>query len=73
MSSRRGSGHRLLLLSLNCIARGTMAGPVENVERELDKVMNKLTDLRKHRDQTLDEFIQQIESYQRDLSILSCK
>ncbi len=50
-----------------------MAGPVENVERELDKVMNKLTDLRKHRDQTLDEFIQQIESYQRDLSILSCK
>ncbi|KAH9405259.1 E3 ubiquitin-protein transferase rmnd5a [Tyrophagus putrescentiae] len=48
-----------------------MAGPVENVERELDKVMNKLTDLRKHRDQTLDEFIQQIESYQRDLSILS--
>lgn len=50
-----------------------MTGPVENVERETDKVLHKLKELDKHREQTLDELVQQIETYQRDFSILTCK
>ena len=48
-------------------------GPVENVERETDKVMTKLKELSKHGEQTLGDLIMQIENYKRDLSILTGK
>jgi len=50
-----------------------MTGSVENVERETEKVLHKLKEISKHREQTLSDLIQQIESYQRDLSILTSK
>lgn len=50
-----------------------MATSVENVERETDKVMHKLQELSKHREQTLSDLIQQIENYQQDLSMLTCE
>ena len=45
-------------------------GSIENVEREIDKVLYKLRELSKHREQTFSELIQQIENYSRDLSTL---
>jgi len=51
-----------------------MSEAVMNVEKETDKVVNKFKDLRKHNEQTLDDLIQQIQSYQRDLMLLtSCE
>jgi archaellum biogenesis ATPase FlaH len=48
-----------------------MSDSVINVEREVDKVINKFNELRQHNDQTLNDLIQQIQSYQRDLLILT--
>jgi len=50
-----------------------MSDAVINVEREVDKVINKFIELRQHNDQTLNDLIQQIQSYERDLLILSSK
>ena len=50
-----------------------MTGPVENVEREIDKLMHKLKELSKHQEQTLSDLIQQIEVYQNDFTTLTCK
>ncbi len=50
-----------------------MSDAVINVEREVDKVVNKFNELQKHNNQTLNDLIKQIESYQRDLIILSSK
>ncbi|CAG2183178.1 unnamed protein product, partial [Oppiella nova] len=48
-----------------------MGDAVVNVEKEVDKVVNKFHELQRHNDQTLDDLIQQINSYQRDLMLLS--
>ena len=50
-----------------------MSDAVVNVEKEVDKVINKFNELRQHNENTLEELIQQIQSYQRDLMLLSCK
>lgn len=50
-----------------------MASAIENVEKETEKVLHKFKSLKDHGDKNLSELIQQIESYQRDLSILTCK
>lgn len=48
-----------------------MTDAVVNVEKEVDKVVNKFNELRKHNESTLEELIQQIQSYQRDLSLIT--
>ncbi|KAH9510837.1 E3 ubiquitin-protein transferase rmnd5a [Dermatophagoides farinae] len=48
-----------------------MASAIENVEKETEKVLHKFKSLKDHGDKNLSELIQQIESYQRDLSILT--
>ncbi|CAG2122232.1 unnamed protein product, partial [Medioppia subpectinata] len=48
-----------------------MSDAVVNVEKEVDKVVNKFHELRKHNEQTLEELIQQIKGYHRDLQTLS--
>lgn len=50
-----------------------MANAIENVEKETEKVLHKFKSLKDHGEKNLSELIQQIESYQRDLSILTCK
>ncbi|OTF72502.1 hypothetical protein BLA29_015131 [Euroglyphus maynei] len=50
-----------------------MANAIENVEKEMEKVLHKFKSLKDHGDKNLSELIQQIESYQRDLSILTCE
>lgn len=50
-----------------------MANAIENVEKETEKVSHKFKSLKDHGEKNLSELIQQIESYQRDLSILTCK
>lgn len=48
-----------------------MANAIENVEKETDKVLHKFNEIQNHSKNTLGDLIQQIESYQRDLSILT--
>lgn len=50
-----------------------MSDAVVNVEKEVDKVVNKFSELRNHNEQTLEDLIQQIQSYQRDLMLLTGK
>ena len=48
-----------------------MSEAVVNVEKEVDKVVNKFNELRNHTEHTLEDLIQQIQSYQRDLMLLT--
>ncbi|XP_054167491.1 E3 ubiquitin-protein ligase RMND5A-like [Oppia nitens] len=48
-----------------------MADAVMNVEKDVDKVVMKFQEIRNHTENTLDDLIQQIQSYQRDLMLLS--
>lgn len=60
---------RLVTLTPN----GMSLAYMENVEKELDRLISKFKDFNKHGVQALCDLIPHIENYQRDLAVLTGK